>query len=146
MTCQEATTTAGAVTAGPGAGRRGWRLADWVVLVFLFAAWSRPHVVPHLINDEAVEMLQAQDLPPGLHYLAPTHAAGLVDTIEAVGPYLNRALWSVFGLGTGPLQVFHALLLALAVALLASASAAAHGARGGAAAALVAGASAYAIF
>src|SRR6266568_232022 len=102
---------------GPGSRR----VADAIVLagavaVFFFAAWLRPHLMTGLINDEAVEMLQALDLPRDhLYYFVPSYHDGRTDLIESLTPYVNRALWRVFGFGTRVVFVFHAACLAVAV-------------------------------
>ena len=56
-------------------------------LVILFVIGLRQ--MPGYINDEAVEILQARDLPFDRYYLfAPAYRDGFVDVIESTGPYL----------------------------------------------------------
>jgi sugar lactone lactonase YvrE len=120
----------------------------WVLLAmtFLLAAISRPHVMPGLINDEAVEFLQAQDMPSDrTYYFAPPSYAG-DDFVEAVGPYLNRAVWHVFGVGTEPLRLFYAATLVLGIILFRRGVRRVHGEPWATVAAVLFGGSSYALF
>ena len=69
----------------------------WAAVVFVCACAVRPHMMAGMINDEAVELLQALDLPADRwYYFAPSYRGGLVDLIEALPSYLNRALFRLF--------------------------------------------------
>jgi sugar lactone lactonase YvrE len=120
----------------------------WVLLTltFLVAAASRPHMMPGLINDEAVEFLQAQDMPSDrIYYFAPPPYPG-DDFVESVAPYANRAVWRLFGVGTGPLRVFYAATLVLGIALFHRGVRRVHGEPWATAAAALFGGSSYALF
>lgn len=131
---------------------RGSRLVDAGVLgvalaVFLFATWVRPHVMRGLINDEAVETLQALDVPADhSYYFVPSYHGGRTDVIESVATYANRLLWRLFGFGTRPILIFHAATLALAVWVFYRALRRIHSARWAAAGTVLLGASSYVVF
>jgi hypothetical protein len=119
----------------------------WAIAVFFFAAWLRPHLMTGLINDEAVEMLQALDVPHDhLYYFVPSYRDGRTDLIESLTPYVNRALWHVFGFGTRVVLVFHAACLAAAVWFFHLAVRRIHGPWWGVAGAVLLGGSSYVLF
>jgi hypothetical protein len=119
----------------------------WVGVVFVVACGVRSHMMAGTINDEAVELLQALDLPSDhWYYFVPAYRGGVVDLIESLPSYLNRGLWHCFGSGPRPILVFHAGLLAAAVGLLQRAVRRTYGPGWGLVAAILLGGSSYTLF
>ena len=68
-----------------------------------------------VINDEAIELLVAQDLPTDqVYYFAPNYQGGSVVLIEALVPYANLLISRVFGYDLRFIHLFFALCYGLA--------------------------------
>ena len=70
-----------------------------LLLCFLFSfAFCKSIPKEGVINDEAVELLQSQDLPTDrFYYFAPNYHGGQVDLIESLVPYVNLLIRRIFG-------------------------------------------------
>jgi len=68
----------------------------FLVILFVIGLWQ----MPGFINDEAVEILQARDLPFDRYYLfAPPYRDGFVDVVESTGLYLVHFSEQLLGEG-----------------------------------------------
>lgn len=76
-------------------------------------------VPPGFFNDEAIELLVAEDLPfDQLYFYAPPYEGGTVNPIEALVPYLLAGWWNVLGQSVMTTHLFYALFFVLAAYLL----------------------------
>lgn len=96
-----------------------WHYAIVLCLGACFAVAFRTTIPKTgVINDEAVELLQAQDLPlDRLYVFTPNYRGGNADLIESLTSYVSFGLWKLFGTNLWPMHGFYALSYCAAAVL-----------------------------